>query len=467
MSDSEEESDDFQYSSSEEEEQDPVFQRIENLFYDAEDFVESNPAKAVGMYGEVVQLETEHGSEVQYRFNALRQLVHLNFRLGNTSDMVTRYEEMLGYHSSPGVTSNDLTQAIQKVLDLLSSSTDHEALARVYNVTLQTLKTANKHRLWLSTLVKQGNFFVASKNWDALAPVVEELHSTCKLPDGSDDTSKGNELMKVYALAIQLAVARNDRDVQKNIYDKLRKSNELGSAVADPTVTAVIAKSFALAQLRERKWDAAKDEFYDAFTNYQEAGSRDARRCLKYYVLCNILAEEEIDPFDSPEAMAYRDDPEVGAMAKLRTAYQTHDIQQFMAVLNNKTNHIADDEVIAPFVPALLRKVRATVILRLVAPYTAVRLDFLATELVVDVEEVEALLVQLVLDRKLDGRIDQLRSVLELRSSSVRSGRGMGGRALEAVERWSQQLENIVPQTQKSLGQFVNHRSAFVPPSSK
>lgn len=41
--------------------------------------------------------------------------------------------------------------------------------------------------------------------------------------------------------------------------------------------------------MAEAKWDAAYNEFYQAFRNYQEAGNVRARDCLKYVVLASML----------------------------------------------------------------------------------------------------------------------------------------------------------------------------------
>jgi COP9 signalosome complex subunit 2 len=43
-------------------------------------------------------------------------------------------------------------------------------------------------------------------------------------------------------------------------------------------------------------------DFFEAFKNYDEAGSPRRIQCLKYLVLANMLMLSEINPFDSTEA---------------------------------------------------------------------------------------------------------------------------------------------------------------------
>ena len=61
----------------------------------------------------------------------------------------------------------------------------------------------------------------------------------------------------------------------------------------------------------------------------------------------------------------------------------------------------------------LLRTIRTQVIMRTIGPYTKIRLAKISKSLNgIPVEDVESLLVSLILDGKLNGRIDQVGGVL-------------------------------------------------------
>lgn len=49
-----------------------------------------------------------------------------------------------------------------------------------------------------------------------------------------------------------------------------------------------------------------------------------------------------------------------------------------------------------------------------IKPYKSVRIDFLARELNINAHDVMSLLVELILDGKVNGVIDQIKGVLEL-----------------------------------------------------
>jgi len=55
----------------------------------------------------------------------------------------------------------------------------------------------------------------------------------------------------------------------------------------------------------KENWTAAQTDFFEAFRNYDEAGSIQRIQVLKYLVLTSMLVKSEINPFDSQETKPY------------------------------------------------------------------------------------------------------------------------------------------------------------------
>lgn len=64
-------------------------------------------------------------------------------------------------------------------------------------------------------------------------------------------------------------------------------------------------------------------------------------------------------------------------MVKLVTAFQTSNVDDFEKVLGEYRDELVDG-FIAEFVPALYVNVRTQLLLKLIVPYTTVRVEFLA-----------------------------------------------------------------------------------------
>lgn len=395
------------------------------------------------MYEKVVTLEAERGDDVNWTFKALQHIVNLNFKLGDFAAMTSRYTELLKHINK--VTSNECTEAINSVLDNVSGSTDVDVLGEMYAITLSALKSANNERLWFSINVRKAKLLLRAKEFTQLKSIIRELHQSCMLEDGkTDDASKSTNLMEMYALDIQLCTAQGNRARMKEIHPKVQA---LSSAISDPRIMGVVHESFGRMHMLEGKYEEGYTQFYEAFKGYQEAGRQsNARNALKYLVLANMLALSDINPFDSREAKVYKDDPEIMAMDNLRTAYQRDDINLFERILSDKTNNIMNDEFIQGLLKDLLRRVRSQALVKMVQPYKSIRLAFLAESLGVDVPEVENLLVELILDDRLFGRIDQINGCLQLGSTASATSK-----TYHAVDRWTNAMNGLRSALEKSV----------------
>lgn len=159
-----------------------------------------------------------------------------------------------------------------------------------------------------------------------------------------------------------------------------------------------------------------------------------------------MLMESKVDPFDAQEARPYKKDPEVQAMTSLVDAYQRSDITEFEKILRNNKRTIMDDPFIRDYIEDLLAKIRTAVVVKLIQPYTRVRIAFLSQKLNIPSPDVEQLLITLILDKRISGSIDQVNQILEVHSSSqiaADESVDVWGKKYDALSKWSSQLETL------------------------
>eukprot|EP00622_Pseudochattonella_farcimen_P004671 FR740103.1.p1 GENE.FR740103.1~~FR740103.1.p1 ORF type:complete len:206 (+),score=37.99 FR740103.1:83-619(+) len=152
-----------------------------------------------------------------------------------------------------------------------------------------------------------------------------------------------------------------------------------------------------------------------------------------------MLALSDINPFAAREAIAYKDEKEIVAMSNLRTAYDANDLVSFERTLMDTKNNILSDPFIMTYVEPLRRRMREQVLLVLVRPYHRIRVDFIARELKLDVEEVELLLVDMILDRRVFGKIDQISGFLLLGGDK----NSVVSKKYEALDKWTGALQSL------------------------
>ena len=106
----------------------------------------------------------------------------------------------------------------------------------MYNITLRVLKDAGNERMWFNTALKLAKLHVQTRSYKDAGALVLQLRRcavnakgeiqlvnlgscnftcivmvtcpacsrSCSLPDGSDDATKGTQLVEIYALEIQV-----------------------------------------------------------------------------------------------------------------------------------------------------------------------------------------------------------------------------------------------------------------------
>ena len=74
---------------------------------------------------------------------------------------------------------------------------------------------------------------------------------------------------------------------------------QIKSAIPHPKIMGVIRECGGKMHMGEREWEMARNDFFEAFKNYDEAGVQRRVQCLKYLVMSTMLTNSDINPFDS------------------------------------------------------------------------------------------------------------------------------------------------------------------------
>ncbi|CAM9754437.1 unnamed protein product [Laminaria digitata] len=129
----------------------------------------------------------------------------------------------------------------------------------MYETTLSALKEEGNERMWFNTYVKLAkvsrekyeawmkkrkkraglfcSVYLQIPDYAKVQTTIDALHDSCRLPDGRDDPAKGNQLLEVYGITIQLSTATNDSTMMKEVYPKI---TDLNASVEDPRIMGVI-----------------------------------------------------------------------------------------------------------------------------------------------------------------------------------------------------------------------------------
>ena len=140
----------------------------------------------------------------------------------------------------------------------------------MYELILGSLKKSNE-RLWFGTSLRLGQIYLTDQNFQLLNQLLLDLKQACKKPDMADgnlldvdvyDVSKGNQLLEVFAMEIQMCIDTKEQLRMKQIYNLTQKFT---SVIEDPRVVGIIKECGGKMFMSEKRWDAALEEFRASF----------------------------------------------------------------------------------------------------------------------------------------------------------------------------------------------------------
>jgi COP9 signalosome complex subunit 2 len=426
----------FNYSGSDDGNDESGSVDVENMYYTAKSKKEDNPEEALKEFKAIVEQETEKGD---WGFKALKQSTKLLFLvLRRPHDALGTYTQLLTYTKS-AVTRNYSEKTINGILDYVGGGkggpVEVDVLEKFYQATKKALEEAKNERLSVKTNLKLAKLWLDRKEYGRLSRLIRDLYDVTNQTDSDDQSQRGTQLLEIYALEIQMYNETRNFKKLKEIYNA---TNEVRSAIPHPRIMGVIKECGGKMWMGERQWNRASEDFFESFRNYDEAGSPQRIQVLKYLVLANMLTGSEVNPFDSVETKPYKNDPQIRAMTDLVDAYQRREVHAAEKILKDNHSTIMDDNFIKSYIGELLKSLRTQYLIDLIKPYTRLELSFLAKQLNVEVEEVEELLIGLILEGKVEGRIDQVGMRLELdKKQSLEKKR------YAALQKWTEALESV------------------------
>ncbi|XP_026689263.1 COP9 signalosome complex subunit 2-like [Diaphorina citri] len=245
-----------------------------------------------------------------------------------------------------------------------------ELLQDFYETTLEALKDAKNDRLWFKTNTKLGKLYFDREDFNKLSRILKQLHQSCQTDDGEDDLKKGTQLLEIYALEIQMYTAQKNNKKLKKLYELIQvKSIRQHHSLEDHqgwVHSAMLELTIVLIKL------------------------------IKPYTRIHI-------PFISRQLNIETSDVESlpRVLIKLIKPYTRIHIPFISRQLNIETSDVESLQNIKQNI--------FEVLIKLIKPYTRIHIPFISRQLNIETSDVESLLVSLILDNTVRGRIDQFK----------------------------------------------------------
>lgn len=130
----------------------------------------------------------------------------------------------------------------------------------------------------------------------------------------------------------------------------------------------------------------------------------------------------------------YQNESDIAAIGALRAAYEKCDVDAFGKSLDEINKQ--GDKFISTHLDSMILDFHRRATLQTIKSYRRLKLDFLARRLRVSTPLVESIVVQLILDGDIAGKIDQVAGVLDLTTGGT-------AKKYAAIHQWTNALKQI------------------------
>ena len=190
------------------------------------------------------------------------------------------------------------------MLDYVSmvSEIPFDIIENWYDLTKRAALVRNTERLYTKICIKLAYLWFSRHEWHRLTLVLGELRANVLNDKQSDTQMHGTNVLELYSLEIQMYQEMHNVSMVKKIF---QEAMNVSNAIPHPRTMGVIREFGGKMYMEEKDWEAAQVNFFQAFRNYDEAGSPQRIQVLKYLVLANMLMGSSINLFDSQETKPY------------------------------------------------------------------------------------------------------------------------------------------------------------------
>jgi len=214
--------------------------------------------------------------------------------------------------------------------------------------------------------------------------------------------------------------------LESKVYHRLRNLSKSKAALVaartaanaiycPPLQQAALDLQSGISNAQEKDFKTGYSYFYEAFeTQHQYGGDKDAKRALKYMLLCRIMSNnvDEVSQILASKNVLRYTGREIEAMKGIAAAHKSRDLHEFEKVRDEYKDELEADPIIAAHLSELYDSMLEQHLLRVIEPYSEVQLAHVTQKVKLDMAAVESKLSQMILDKRLNGTIDQANSCL-------------------------------------------------------
>lgn len=269
------------------------------------------------------------------------------------------------------------------------------------NDTIEWCRTEKRTFLRQRIEGRLASLFLQSKQYSESLDVVNNLLREVKRLDD-----------KAHLLEIQLIESRIHhalRNIPKARAALTSARTTANAIYVPPALQAEIDMQAGIIAAEEKDYKTAYSYFYEGFEGFQNLNDSRAVTNLKYMLLCKIMAgrADDVNTIVTGQIALKYPGPDVDAMKAVAKAHGERSLENFEKTLADFKKQLSEDPIVHAHLDVLYNTLKEQNLLRLIEPFSRVEISHVAKLIRLEIDDVESKLSQMILDKKLNGILDQ------------------------------------------------------------
>lgn len=427
---------------------------LDNQYYSAKSFKDDDPKHAIIEFQKIIDSlsdvnddDNNNNVEEQYewKFKSYKQLMKLCFDQQNFQlflETLTQLIQLIPKFNHDGHYKSYIEESFSKMINRYSILANVTFVTQFYNTLLNYLDSNSNSscRLWFKININLLNLHLDHQIYDDIPNLLQKVYSKLNIisnggSNGCLETMLNSFKLQTIAIEIDYLTKINQFNLNLPRMNQLyRMSSKITTVVTHPRICAIINQCRGLIQFYRGNYHRANIEFYKSFQNYDEAGSTMKYKLLKYYALCSLLIESELDPFQSQETQIIsKSSNQFNKLKLLIKYYNDLDLEKFENLIFSSLEldsslpsssqdidgeSIENDDIYKVAIQEILYNLKSKVLLNYIKAYSAIKFEFLYRKLRIDENQLRSILLQLSMAGKLkDSQIDYVNKVIFTQTS--------------------------------------------------
>ncbi|OXC81184.1 26S proteasome regulatory subunit N6 [Cryptococcus neoformans] len=378
---------------------------------------DKDPTTAERLYKEILQDDSQPANEDLLRDEEVA-LVKLG-TLYRDSSMLDKLAQLIADSRTfmSHIAKAKTTKLVRTLLDLFPQGSK-EMQMKVIQENIDWARTEKRVFLRQSLEIKLINVLLDAEKYLEALTITQTLLKELKKFDDKII------LTEVYLLESRAAHHMHNHALAKTALTSARTT--ANSVYCPPTLQAQLDLQSGVIMAEDKDYKTAYSYFFEAFEGFSQSAERDNRAlsALKYMLLCKIMIGSPTDVFSllSLKSAAPYIGKDVDAMKAIATALEERSLDLFKTALQNYSDQLQKDEIIRSHLSYLYDTLLEQNLIRVIEPYSAVELSWVASEVGQSLQVIEDKLSQMILDQKFCGILNERMGTLEVHDDYSNEG---------------------------------------------